>query len=183
MTTNRRTRQKGFTLIELLIVVAIIGIIAAILIPNFLDALQRGRQKRTMGDFREFGTAVASFYTDNAGAGAAGADITWADYAGTTCNAGEATVAELETALIPGYIQQIPLRDGWGHNLDGLDGLSICLVNPPRSFYLGMRSPGRHGTMDGATYTPGNFDPTDYDQDIVFTDGGFSRAPRGYQQT
>ena len=45
-----RNRQKGFTLIELLIVVAIIGIIAALLIPNFLDALQKAKQKRTVAD-------------------------------------------------------------------------------------------------------------------------------------
>ena len=50
MLTKIRNRQKGFTLIELLIVVAIIGIIAALLIPNFLDALQKAKQKRTVAD-------------------------------------------------------------------------------------------------------------------------------------
>ena len=55
-----RRRPCGFTLIELLIVVAIIGIIAAIAIPNLLNAIDRGKQKRTMVDMRSIGTAVES---------------------------------------------------------------------------------------------------------------------------
>ena len=51
-------KERGFTLIELLIVVAIIGIIAAIAIPNLLNAIHRGRQKRTMADMRTVATAI-----------------------------------------------------------------------------------------------------------------------------
>ena len=57
-------REKGFTLIELLIVVAIIGIIAAIAVPNLLTAIQRSKQKRSMADMRAIGTALGSYQTD-----------------------------------------------------------------------------------------------------------------------
>ena len=56
---------RGFTLIELLIVVAIIGIIAAIAIPNLLNAVHRGKQKRTMAELRTICTAVESYQIDN----------------------------------------------------------------------------------------------------------------------
>jgi general secretion pathway protein G len=57
-------REKGFTLIELLIVVAIIGIIAAIAVPNLLTAIQRSKRSRTAADVRAIGTALGTYQVD-----------------------------------------------------------------------------------------------------------------------
>ncbi len=91
--------QKGFTLIELLIVVAIIGIIAAIAIPNLLSAVDRGKQKRTMADLRTLGTACEEYAIDNG--------------VYPTSNARWIPVSELSASLSPEYVRQPPEVDGW----------------------------------------------------------------------
>lgn len=55
----------GFTLIELLIVVAIIAILAAIAIPNFLAAQTRAKVTRAKGEMKTLATALESYYVDN----------------------------------------------------------------------------------------------------------------------
>jgi prepilin-type N-terminal cleavage/methylation domain-containing protein len=174
MLSKIRNRQKGFTLIELLIVVAIIGIIAALLIPNFLDALQKAKQKRTVADMRNTGTAMFSWLTDQVGAAAAGAASTSNVDLGSygTMRAG----SEVATILVPQYLQDVPALDGWktGYEYYLKTGSQVL-----EQQVMAIRSFGRGGAEDGGpNYTVTSFEPTDYNQDIVWADGFFVRWPQ-----
>jgi prepilin-type N-terminal cleavage/methylation domain-containing protein len=57
-------RRNGFTLIELLIVIAIILILIAIALPNFLEAQIRARVTKALGDMRSMSTAMHSYFLD-----------------------------------------------------------------------------------------------------------------------
>jgi prepilin-type N-terminal cleavage/methylation domain-containing protein len=56
--------RRGFTLIELLIVVAIIAILAAIAVPNFLEAQTRSKVSRVMSDMRSLATGIEAYTVD-----------------------------------------------------------------------------------------------------------------------
>jgi type II secretion system protein G len=144
--------KKGFTLIELLIVVAIIGIVAAIAIPNLLVALQKGKQKATMGDMKSVGTALEVYCTDNS-------------------IVPNATLVTLNTAtyFIPFYIKVLPLVDSWG----------TAWEYQYAGDQYSVTSDGRD-KAPGGTVTTGMYQVTklnDFNNDITFSNGQFTLGP------
>ena len=63
----RRKRSGGFTLIELMIVIAIIAILAAILVPNFIRARAQGQFTACKSSLKNIGTAMEMYSTDASG--------------------------------------------------------------------------------------------------------------------
>jgi general secretion pathway protein G len=162
----RRTASRGFTLIELLIVVAIIGIIVAIAVVNMINAIQRGKQKRSMADLKNLSTAIEAYATDmNFYPAAAGYSLP------SGLSLPTATLGAASSALSPTYLRVTPFSDGW-------NSWYLFGANAARSDYA-VRSSGADGVPQTA---PAWGATTDFNADIILVDGAFVQYPEGAQR-
>ncbi|RLE17299.1 MAG: hypothetical protein DRJ65_22990 [Acidobacteria bacterium] len=151
MMVIRRRSTAGFTLIELLIVVAVIGLIAAIAIPNLINAIHKARQKRSMGDIRTVGSALSMYQRDNASYPI----LTDSD-------------ASILRPYLQVYIGNYSDRDGWATLIGySSDGTQYTVVSYGRDKVASP--PYINGTTNA------------FDSDIVFSEGVFVQWPEGTQ--
>jgi type II secretion system protein G len=170
-------KRKGFTLIELLIVVAIIGILAALLIPNALTAMQKAKQKGTMKDIATISTALADYVTDNGSAPTFVGDID----------------AAFQAFVSPFYIKVCPMNDQWGNPFQVHAGQDVgytirgCIFTGVDDFVA--LSLTRDGAEDGVDYNEADPEAAmyvvtsmaDFANDLIMFNGNWVRAPQTRQ--
>jgi len=145
--------SSGFTLIELLIVVAIIGIVTAVAIPNLMNAIDRSRQSATMADMKAIGGALERYSIDHN------------QYPNVS------DVSDLREHLEPEYIKRVPLEDGWNRQF------VLELRGDGRAYTL--RSKGRDGQ---AQSEPPAGRTKSTNADIIYAEGVFLQRPEGKQE-
>lgn len=137
-----------------LVLVAVIGILAAIAIPNFLTAMNRAKQKRSMADIRSIATALESYATDENRYPEPG---------------------DLSSALVPKYLPSLPARDGWETEL----GYQCWPSGACKEYAVASAGADKTFEHDSLQEYGPDVKTTNFDNDIVFSNGSFVQYPEG----
>ena len=174
---NIRRAEKGFTLVEMLIVVVIVGILAALLIPQFITSIQKAKQKGTMQDMNGLAKAIVDYVTD----------VGFAPEQSGALVVGSTFVEKIR----PFYAKAIPLLDQWGTafniycgtTIDSA-GLSGVTATGPDDFVI--ISYGRDKQQTACSFDPldpqtAYFDLTSlpsFNEDLIIWNGSWIHAPK-----
>ncbi len=150
----KQRKLQGFTLIELLIVIAIILILIAIALPNFLEAQIRAKVTKAQGEMRTLVTAIESYFTDYDQYPSDGDDLDPTVVPFDLSNFDSYTRMKVLTTPIP-YVTEIPFDPFHGESVDLSQSPAavLFLTGPPFTYAyntfgsFGAQSPG----------TPDNF--------------------------
>ena len=123
--------EQGFTLIELIIVMAIIGILVVIAIPNYTRAVQRAKEAVLKEDLHTMRTAIDSYTVDK-----------------------EKAPQGLEDLVQAGYLKTVPIDPITGHNDTWITGQSDTLtdINETQGGIDDVHSGAQNLAADGTSY-------------------------------
>lgn len=155
--SSNRAIERGFTLIELLIVVAIIGVLASLLMVNFIAIRQRARDGERKSHLRQIQSALELHRADNPTGYPLGTNNTLAPNcpgSGTKVSFGDSTCSTIYINPVP----KDPLESGAYNNANYFYNsntatytLAACLENASDAQGIDV-SPGGNGTCESGTY-------------------------------
>ncbi len=142
----RRTNKSGFTLVEILIVVIILGILAAIVIPQFTSASQDARKNSLTSQLQTLRSQIELYklqHLDKLPTGLSASPTDWTQLTSKTDSAG--TVGTTATHAFGPYLQAIPTNP-----LNGLSGVFVVTSDVTASAASGA------ATTDGFIFNSNN---------------------------